>query len=325
MTFKARGLYASSSKEPRRRFRVGPWLVIGGVLVVIMVAATSFSVLGNVGVDRGDRSDSFDGIRTLEVDNHTGGDVVLAGGGGDEVVVERTLRGTPLTEPREGARADGDGLEVEAVCQGVPFFGGCAVNYEITVPEGTEVTVETVSGRISAENVDGALELSTTSGPVEVSDNVGDVTVDTTSGQVSLAGVEGSVGIDTTSGEVSATGSGERLEASSTSGRVDVSGFAAESVRAESTSGDVTVGGGFTTAEASTVSGRIEVATGDAFDTLTLDTTSGSIDVRVPRGAYDVTGDSTSGERDVDVDVEDGAASRIDANTVSGSLSVEPG
>ncbi|MEU0239581.1 DUF4097 family beta strand repeat-containing protein [Nocardiopsis sp. NPDC006198] len=324
MTFKARGLYASSSKEPRRRFRVGPWLVIGGVLVAIMVAATSFSVLGNVGVDRGDRSDSFAGIRTLEVDNRTGGDVVLAGGG-DEVVVERTLRGTPLTEPREGAEADGDGLEVEAVCQGIPFFGGCAVNYEITVPEGTEVTVETVSGRISAENVNGALELSTTSGPVEVSDNVGDVAVDTTSGQVSLAGVEGSVGIDTTSGEVSAAGSGERLEASSTSGRVDVSGFEAESVRAESTSGDVAVGGGFTTAEASTVSGRIEVATGDAFDTLTLDTTSGSIDVRVPRGAYDVTGDSTSGQRDVGVDVEDGAASRIDANTVSGSLSVEPG
>ncbi|MFJ9553519.1 DUF4097 family beta strand repeat-containing protein [Nocardiopsis sp. NPDC101807] len=324
MTFKARGLYASSSKEPRRRFRMGPWLVIGGVLVAIMVAATSFSVLGNVGVDRGDRSDSFAGIRTLEVDNRTGGDVVLAGGG-DEVVVERTLRGTPFTEPREGVEADGDGLQVEAACQSVPFFGGCAVDYEITVPEGTAVTVEAVSGRIRAENVNGALELSTISGPVEVSDNVGDVAVDTTSGQVSLAGVEGSVGIDTTSGEVSAAGSGERLEASSTSGRVDVSWFEAESVTAESTSGDVSVGSGFTTAEASTVSGRIEVATGDAFDTLTVESTSGSIDVRVPRGAYDVTGDSISGERDVDVDVDDGAGSRIDANTVSGALSIEAG
>ncbi|MEE2036993.1 DUF4097 family beta strand repeat-containing protein [Nocardiopsis sp. CT-R113] len=323
MTFKARGLYASSSKEPRRRFRVGPWLVIGGVLVVIIVAATSFSVLGNVGMDRGDRSDSYAGIRSLDVENRTGGGVTLTSGG-DEVLVERTLRGTPLTEPRDRAEADGDSLDVEAACQGVLFFGGCVVDYEITVPEGTEVNVETISGRISAENLDGELELSTTSGEVEVSGNVGGVVVETTSGRITLDGVEGSVEAETTSGEISASGSGERLEASSTSGRVDVSGFEAETVTAESTSGDVSVGGGFTTAEASTVSGRIEVTTRDAFGTLTLESTSGSIDVRVPRGAYDVTGDSTSGSRDVDVDVESGAGARIDANTVSGSLSVEP-
>ncbi|MFD3683762.1 DUF4097 domain-containing protein [Nocardiopsis sp. NPDC058631] len=323
MTFKARGLYASSSKEPRRRFRVGPWLVIGGVLVVVIVAATSFSVLGNVGMDRGNRSDSYAGIQALDVENRTGGGVTLAVGG-DEVLVERTLRGTPLTEPRDGAEADGDTLEVEALCQGVPFFGGCAVDYEITVPEGTEVNVETISGRIRAENLNGELELSTTSGEVEVTDNVGGVVVDTVSGRVSLAGVEGSVEVETTSGEVSASGSGEQLEVSSTSGRVDVSGFEAETVTAESTSGDVAVGGGFTTAQASSVSGRIEVTTQDTFETLTLESTSGSIDVRVPRGAYDVTGDSTSGARDVNVDVEGGAGARIDANTVSGSLSVEP-
>lgn len=323
MTFKARGLYASSSKEPRRRFRVGPWLVLGGVLVVVTVAATAFGVLGSVGVDRGDRSDSYAGVGALEIENRTGGDVSLTSGG-DEVLVERTLRGTPLTEPDDSVEVDGDVLDVEAECDGIPFFGSCAVSYEITVPEGIRVDVETVSGRISVDGLDGELELSTTSGAVRVSDNVGDVDVETTSGRIELDGVRGAVEAESVSGDIVVAGRGESLTASTTSGRVDASEFEAETVSAESTSGDVALGGGFTTAEASSVSGRIEVSTGDRFDVLALESTSGSIDVRVPRGSYDVTGDSVSGARDVDVDVDGGAGSRIDANTVSGALTVAP-
>ncbi|WP_150239955.1 DUF4097 family beta strand repeat-containing protein [Nocardiopsis quinghaiensis] len=323
MTFKARGLYASSSKEPRR-FRVGPWLVLGAVLVVALVVATAFSVLGSVGVDRGDRSDTFDGPRTVRIDNRTGGEVTLTGGG-DEVRVDRTLRGTPLTKPEETVREDGEALRVEALCVGVPFLSGCAIDYEVAVPAGTEVIVETISGEISAEGVDGFLGLSSTSGEVEVSGNSGDVTVETTSGEIDVSGVEGSLAAETTSGKITAEGTGERLEARSTSGRVDVSGFDARTVVAESTSGGLDVGGGFTEAQASTVSGSIEVTTDEAFDLLSLESTSGGIDVRVPEGTYDVTGESMSGSREVEVGTSPEADSRIEADTVSGSLTVTPG
>ncbi|MEU1897513.1 DUF4097 family beta strand repeat-containing protein [Nocardiopsis dassonvillei] len=323
MTFKARGLYASSSKEPRR-FRVGPWLLLGAVLVLGVVVATAFSVLGNVGVDRGTRSDAYDAPQALEIENGTGGDVVLTGGA-ERVQVDRTLRGTPLTEPEEDIEEDDGALQVEAECLGVPFFDGCRIDYEVAVPVGTAVTVETVNGRISVENVDGELELGSTSGEVRVDGNSGDVTAESVSGTIDVTGVEGSVVAETTSGRIIAEGTGEHLQAASTSGDVDASGFDARTVVAESTSGDVRVGGGFTEAQVSTVSGGIGVATDDAFDLMSLESVSGGIDVRVPEGAYEVTGESASGERRVDVDTSPEAEARIQADTVSGALSVTSG
>lgn len=323
MTFKARGLYASSSKEPRR-FRVGPWLLLGAVLVLFVVVATAVSVLGNVGVDRGSRSDSYDAPRAVEIENNTGGGVTLTGGA-DRVQVDRTLRGTPITEPEEDIDEDGDALSVEALCLGVPFFGGCRIDYEVAVPEGTAVTVETVSGRISVENVHGELNLSSVSGGVRVSGNSGDVTVDSTSGGIEVTGVEGDLTAETTSGRITAEGTGENVQAASTSGDVDVSGFRAGTVTAESTSGDVQVGGGFTEAQVTTVSGAIGVVTEDAFDELSLESVSGAIDVRVPEGVYDVTGESVSGDRHVDVDTSTSADASIQAETVSGVLTVTSG
>ena len=73
MTFKARGLYASSSKEPRG-FRLGPWLILGAVLVLALVVTTVAAVLGNMDVDRGTSNDSFDAPQTVRIDNRTGGD-----------------------------------------------------------------------------------------------------------------------------------------------------------------------------------------------------------------------------------------------------------
>ncbi|OOC53898.1 MULTISPECIES: DUF4097 family beta strand repeat-containing protein [Nocardiopsis] len=320
MTFKARGLYASSSKEPRR-FRVGPWLLLGAVLVAALVVATAFSVLGSVGVDHGDRSDTYDAPQSMEIENSTGGDVTLTGG--DEGVrLDRTLRGTPLTEPEEDIETSGDALQVEALCLGVPFLGGCRVDYEVAVPEGTAVTVETVSGRISVENVHGELNLTSTSGQVRVDDTSGDVTAESTSGRIDVTGARGSLVAETTSGRITAEGEGESLQASSTSGHVDVSGFDARTVTAESTSGGVQVGGDFTEARVSTVSGSIGVTTEDTFDLLSMESVSGGIHVQVPEGVYEVTGESASGSRHVGVETSSGADARIEADTVSGTLSV---
>ncbi|MFI6576106.1 DUF4097 family beta strand repeat-containing protein [Nocardiopsis sp. NPDC050513] len=325
MTFKARGLYASSSKEPGG-FRAGPWMLLGAVLVVVLIGVTVVSVLGNVTVDRDRRSDTVGAAAFLRIDNDTEGDVTVSAGPGDEVVLERTTRSGPFREPEDDVEQEDGGTFVEAECEGLWFLGGdCAVDYDVTVPEGTEVAVSTVSGRIRVENVDGRLDLSSTSGDVVVSGNVGDVAASSTSGGVELSGVEGSVEAETTSGGVLASGAGESLSAQSVSGAVDVSGFTARSVEAASTSGTVVVGGGFASAEVSTTSGSVEVATEDAFDRLSVDSTSGAVRVRVPDGVYAVTGESTSGGRDIGVDTSSDAEARIDVNTVSGSVSVQAG
>ena len=321
MTFKARGLYASSSKEPRRS-RVGLWLVLGLVLVAAVGMMTAVSVLGRVGLDRGSQVETFDAPTAVEVENETGGAVEFTGGTGPEMVLERQMHGSPLKEPVDEVEENEGEVNVEAHCEGVPFIGECSVDYTIAVPEGTAVSVETISGPITVSNVDGVLDLSTTNGRVDVNGNVGDVTVETTSGSVELVDVEGSANVETTSGSVTAGGAGESLDVSTVSGELDLSEFGADVVEAESTSGSVYVGGGFTTAEVSTTSGNIEVATEDSFDLLSLDTVSGSGDVEVPDGTYRITGESVSGSRTFDVDTSPDADAHIDANTVSGSVTV---
>lgn len=324
MTFKARGLYASSSKEPRG-FRLGPWLILGAVLVLALVVTTVAAVLGNMDVDRGTSNDSFDAPQTVRIDNRTGGDVTLTGTGQDQVQVERALRASPLSEPTEEAHQRGQDLHLEASCANVlllSLFGGCTIDYDISVPEGTAVTVETNSGQISVENVDGELDLSSTSGRVLVAGNDGDTTVETVSGQITLEQVRGTADLESTSGDITAEGEGQGIEVAGTSGKVDVSGFDARTVVAESVSGDVQVGGGFTNAQISTVSGDIQVSAQEPFTLLSVESTSGDITARVPQGDYHITGESTSGERDLRVDTSAKADSRIDADTVSGSLTV---
>ncbi|WP_116247036.1 DUF4097 family beta strand repeat-containing protein [Nocardiopsis sp. FIRDI 009] len=322
MTFKARGLYASSSKEPGG-FRAGPWMLLGAVLVVVLIGVTVVSVLASVTVDRDRRLDSFAQTAFLTIENDTAGEVTVRAGA-DELVLDRTLRAGPFQEPEEDVAEEDGGTLVAAECEGLWFLGGdCAVDYDVTVPEGTEVTVSTVSGRVRVENVNGTLDLSSTSGAVVVRGNVGDVAASSTSGAVELSGVEGAVAARTTSGGITASGAGEALSAESVSGGVDVSGFAARVVEAASTSGSVAVGGGFESAEVSTTSGGVEVVTDEPFTLLSVDSTSGSVRLRVPEGSYTVTGESTSAGRDIGVDTSPDAGARIDVNTVSGSVDLQ--
>lgn len=321
MTFKARGLYASSSKEPGG-FRRGPWLLLGGVLVVIMVVFTAVSVLGNVAVHQTDRTDSYDGVAVIRLDNSTGGRVQLHSGDGDEVLVERSLRGSPLSEPDEDISASGDRLDIDTGCSGILFFSSCSVNYDITVPAGTEVAVETISGHIAANGLDGDLNLQTVSGDVQVGDHVGAIEAEAISGHIDLERVEGSVAAQSTSGRIVATGSGDRLEVTTTSGEIDAADFEAGEISAESVSGQLRLGGGFTTLEASTVSGNVTVRTDTPFDLMQVETVSGSVTADVPDVAYDVTGTSVSGNRDFGVETSSGADSRIDVSTTSGGVSV---
>lgn len=321
MTFKARGLYASSSKEPGR-FRLGPWLLLGVLLVLILVVTTVVSVLSNVTVHSSQRSDTFSGMETLELDNRTSGEIRLSGGDGDEMVVDRTVRGGPLREPDDTIDERGDTLRVDAHCGGFSPFGVCNIDYDVTVPEGTSLDLNTISGQVTVSNVHGDLGVDTTSGSVEVSDHVGDVTVQTVSGSTDLEGVEGTVQADSTSGDITASGQGEQLNASSTSGTLDLSGFDAEAVEADTTSGEISVGGAFDTAEIETVSGSVEVRTEEYFTLLSVESTSGSVTAQVPPQAYDLIWQTSSGSDDIGVDTASEADGRIDVSTVSGSLTV---
>ncbi|GAA1984057.1 hypothetical protein GCM10009799_06830 [Nocardiopsis rhodophaea] len=326
MTFTSRGLYASSSKVPRRRRpRVG-WLVLGAIVAVAALVLGALVALADVSLDREEKAASFSGVGGLVVRNQTVGDIRLTGTEGDAVTVERTSRGSPLAEPVESLTENGDELRAEARCEGPALFvfGSCRVDYVIGVPEGTSISVETGSGAVDAVSLDADLKVSSASGTVEVDGMRGDVTASTSWGEIELEGVEGSIDLETRSGGIEASGSGDSARAVSTSGSVDLDDFSATTVEASSTSGGVELGGGFETADVSSTSGHVAIETAGPFQRITAESTSGGVDIEVPAGTYDVSAETGSGGRDIGVGTSPDASARIEARTTSGSLSIQP-
>jgi len=304
MTFTARGLYASSSKEPRRRrFR---WLWVGAVVALVALLFGAVGALGAVPVGKEGETIGFENPEGLVVENRTGGSVTVTESGVGMLEVDSKLWHTLLNKAESTVDRDGDGVvRAEAGCNGA-FGAACSVEYEITVPAGTEVTVETSSGEVELAGLTGPVRVDTVSGEVEASDLSGDADLRSTSGEIELSG---------------ATGNAVRV--GTTSGEVDLEGVDVAELEVESTSGSVGVEGGFDTARLSSTSGSVEAEAARPFEKLTAETVSGSVELRVPeRRTYDVRTDSTSGSVEVDVPTDKGAESLIEASTTSGSVEI---
>ncbi|MFC4563554.1 DUF4097 domain-containing protein [Nocardiopsis mangrovi] len=308
MTFTGRGLYASSSKVPRpRRGRRLGWLAIGLVVAVVVLIIGATKAISSVPLSKEPRSDAFAGVRLLSLENQTFGDVTVVGTDGDELTVDRTLDGSPLADPDDEIEQESGALEVEGQCQGPPFGGDCRIDYEIGVPAGTDLEIETVAG------------------DVEISGVEGDISVETFAGAIRLDGVDGSVDVETRTGSISAEGSGDSIAAQSTAGSIDLAGFDARTMEVETTAGRVDIEGAFDTAEVESTVGSVDVRATERFDLLEVESTAGSVDLRVPDGAYQVSGESVAGSRTVEVPTDAGASAVIDASTTAGSLAVRHG
>lgn len=318
MTFKARGLYASSSKVPRRTHK-GLWLLLGAALALAL-AATVLPVLGKAATNHEQSSQSLQNQEQIEVDNRTSGSVEITTADVDQVHIERTLRTSPLRDVEESLDETGDGVQLQAHCPGPDLFATtCAADYEITLPAQSHVQVHTTSGPILTSGIQGPMQAHSTSGRIRIQDHQGPVQAESTSALLHLDNIQGSVRAQTTSGDIDLTGQGEQARASTTSGQVDLSGFTAQTVQTDSTSGDVSIGD-FTDAEASSVSGSIRIHNNQQLHTLTVHTTSGSVTARLPDQDYDLNGSSTSGDRQIDVDTSPQANAQITIDTVSGSV-----
>ncbi|MFC3994695.1 DUF4097 family beta strand repeat-containing protein [Nocardiopsis sediminis] len=323
MTFTGRGLYASSSKvrRPRRRLRLG-WLAIGLVVAVVVLVVGAANAISAVPLSKDPRSDAFTGVHRISLENATHGDITVAATDGDELTVDRTLDGTPLADPDDEIEQEAGELEVDAECHGPPFGGDCRVDYEIGLPAGTELDIETITGAVEISGTEGDVSVETAAGPVNVEGITGNVDVSTVAGAIDLAGVEGSVDAETATGSFRATGSGDAITVQSTMGSVDLAGFDARLVAVETTAGEVDIEGAFTTAEVESAAGAVSVRATERFELLEVESTVGSVDLYVPDAAYRVMGESLTGSRTVDVSTDGDASSVIDATTTAGSLTV---
>ena len=164
------------------------------------------------------------------------------------------------------------------------FRGGArvAVDYDVTVPRGVEVAIESVSGSVTVENVDGETSIETISGDVRLSSLPRLAEVEMVSGDLRMTDVgnDDELSAEAVSGRITIDGvRAPRLDVSTVSGTLSLNRVEARRVDVETVSGSVTFD------SALDADGRYE-----------FESHSGAIQVTLPAGTgFDLEARSFSG------------------------------
>jgi DUF4097 and DUF4098 domain-containing protein YvlB len=198
--------------------------------------------------------------------------------------------------------------------------------YDVSVPRGSRLILEAVSGDVTAKGSQGEIEASSVSGDVDVTDGERAVSAESVSGNVHAAQVNGSLRAETVSGDLRVENVKGDLEGSSVSGNIRMVGVQSKDVRTETVSGDIIY------------NGTIEPAGRYSFESH-----SGTLRLNIPRGAgaqfsvetfsgdlqtdFPVTirgGQPLRREGRVEFTIGDGRA-KVTAQTFSGSIVINNG
>src|SRR6266566_1659796 len=140
--------------------------------------------------------------------------------------------------------------------------------YDVSVPRGSRLILEAVSGDVTAKGSQGEIEASSVSGNVDVTDGLRTVSAEAVSGDVHVGQVNGNLRTETVSGELRAENVSGNVEASSVSGDIRLVGIQSKDVRTETVSGDIVY------------TGTIEPSGRYSFESH-----SGTLRLNIPRGA----------------------------------------
>jgi DUF4097 and DUF4098 domain-containing protein YvlB len=138
----------------------------------------------------------------------------------------------------------------------------------VSVPRGTNLVLEAVSGNISTSGSDGEVEASSVSGQVEVAGGRRKVDVESVSGWVRASRVNGNLRAESVSGDVRADSVSGTVSASSVSGTISLVGIQSRSVRSETVSGNILYTG--------------SIESGGNYD---FESHSGTVRLNIPRGS----------------------------------------
>jgi DUF4097 and DUF4098 domain-containing protein YvlB len=199
--------------------------------------------------------------------------------------------------------------------------------YDVSVPRGSRLILEAVSGDVISKGSQGEIEATSVSGDVDVTDGVRTVSAESVSGSVHAASVNGNLRTETVSGDLRVESVTGDVEASTVSGSIRLVGIQSKDVRTESVSGDVIY------------TGTIEPSGRYSFESH-----SGTVRLNIPKGAgaqFSVetfSGDLSTDfpvtippnpngrrrEGHMDFTIGDGRA-KITAQTFSGSIIINSG
>lgn len=110
---------------------------------------------------------------------------------------------------------------------------------EITVPEGTRLTIAGSSADVSVRGVQGEVEVATMNGDVEIDNASSRVSFESVSGDVQISRVQGDLRGEAMSGEIAITDVAGEVDVESVSGDLTLHNVRSKSVRAETVSGSI--------------------------------------------------------------------------------------
>lgn len=239
---------------------------------------------------------SSDGITTVKLGNGSGetGDVTVGASDDSTVRVHARVTGwaNDVATAEERAKSvalqttvEGGNLLLSADTGGEPGIRRVRVDYQILVPGGVSVGIDTIGGDVEVNDVSADVWISTISGDISIAHVTGDVEAKTKSGDVEANGIGGDLKCASLSGDIAVSGARGDIACDTKSGDVEVSGALA-AVSAQSVSGDVAVrmdAAPSTAVDLKSVSGDLELSVvAETSARIELRTTSGEIDCEAP-------------------------------------------
>lgn len=195
--------------------------------------------------------------------------------------------------------------------------------YDVSVPRGSRLVLEAVSGDVTSSGSQGEIEATSVSGDVDVSGGVGEVSVESVSGSVHAAQINGNLRAESVSGDARVESVTGNLEASSVSGNIRLFDVKSKDVRSETVSGNIIYTGsidpgGKYSFEAHSGNIRLTIPPG-AGAHFSAETFSG--DISSPDFPVTVPPRSGRGRKEgrIEFTIGDGRA-MVDAQTFSGSI-----
>ena len=195
---------------------------------------------------------------------------------------------------------------------------------EVSVPEGTRLTVSGNSTDVSVRGVKGEVDVATMSGDLVIDDASSRVGFESVSGDVQISRVQGALRGEAISGEVDVTDVTGEVEVETVSGNLTLHNVRSKYVRAESVSGSVEFDGGTEAGgryDFASHSGDVRLLLPSALGAMiSVETFSGTIDSDFPITLQ-------PGQRhgkQFEFQVGNGGA-RIDATSFSGGIYIQRG
>ncbi|HWL39915.1 MAG TPA: DUF4097 family beta strand repeat-containing protein [Gemmatimonadaceae bacterium] len=143
-----------------------------------------------------------------------------------------------------------------------------AASYDVSVPRGTRLRLQSIAGNIAASGSQSDISATTVSGVIDVSGARSRVMLESVSGPIRVSQIGGYVRAQNVSGSIRAENVSGRLEAWAINGAIHLIGVRANEIRAETVGGDIVYAG--------------RVATGGIYD---FESHSGTIRLTIPRSS----------------------------------------